>query len=750
MKKRILLTLIMVLALAFVLVTYVSASTIYKDQNGQVVFSYETKTVSHATSSDGTQSFEVIDTTSGEFAKTDANGVHLTWYITQTTTENGNTVHTVVCIPTLQAQGYDTCAGTLNSSGAYSYSINKKKVVSASFPDNAGIKTFAFGAYGGHGTRSQNNILFCYLPNTITELDESMFQETPILTAELDFEAPMKSFPKKFAHAAYSLRGEVRIPDAVEAIYSNERYGQGTPFYRTYCLERISFTKNSQLKTVGSYAFSTSGAKYITLPDSVTTVGAWAMGDTGIIDSPFSEGSLCTTIGGRAFSDNLSLKTFIVPAGLTKVDIYGSKDYGPISNCPNIELVTFGNAIPANQIVLQSSFFGRAGIKKIIFPEGITHIPDRYFVSATLKTVKFPNTVETANVRVFESAYVEEVIFGASFKYFINTETGHQSFMNVAKGVKAIYLPASFYAEAPGTNYKISYAFVCDGANSADVDFFFTGTKAQLEASITIFKAQSGGTENNWRFTGATQVDYADYILDTSKYGKGNYIIYNYNVCDAFYESIHNEDNNACVINCDRCKVYGQMEKEPVHIHTTTIKYENGYTALGVITSKCQNEGCVENTTPATTVAEAIFGAPQYALKKEGIGIVFEFEINTGAVSVYNEIAENDLEYGVLAVFKDKVNEPFVNGEKQNGVASIQIPSNDITRVDFVIIGENALWNMPHPTIENKTTKDRELYMLAYVKDANGVSYFNDLSYGNSASNVGAITYNSLLARTEQ
>lgn len=479
----------------------------------------------------------------------------------------------------------------------------------------------------------------------------------------------------------------------------------------------------------------------------MTTLNTYAFGSCkNLQESPFSETSRCTTWGGRAF-DSSNIKEMIIPAGLTSVSIFGQNDYGPFSNA-TVENVRFGTsqAIPN----LHQSFFARANIGKLVIPEGPTFIPNYFFTNATIPEAKFPNTVKTAGHRVFLGTTVEKIRFGASFESFVSDTTDHFSFTHMAKGIKEIYLPASFYKLNPETKYKISYAFAAE--NSSDIKFFYTGSATDLATTMENFKKQTDPYTANDKFLGAPQISYYDdYLGNEAYYEKGNYILYGYNVCDAFYESIHEEDNNACVINCDRCKVYGQMEKEPVHIHTTTIKYENGYTTFGVITSKCQNEGCVENINAVTSEAQAIFGGVQYAIRKTGIGIVFSYEIYNDAVAVYNEIAQNDLEYGVLAVFKDRLSgEPIVDGVAQNGVASIELSGRGVSMIDFIIKGEEAQWNIAHPTLDGKTTKDRELYMVGFAKGENGITYFEMNTFASNIASVNAITYTGLLAMSAE
>ena len=523
----------------------------------------------------------------------------------------------------------------------------------------------------------------------------------------------------------------------------SETSGNGLAFYLTRSLISVTFGENSQLTTVGPSAFLASAIRYIRLPDSVTTLKTYAFGSCyNLQESPFSETSRCTAWGGRAF-DSAHIKEMIIPAGLTNVEIFGQNDYGPFA-LATVENVRFGTsqAIPN----LHKSFFARANIGNLVIPEGPTFIPNYFFTSATISEVKFPNTVKTAGHRVFLGTTVEKIRFGASFESFVSDTTDHFSFTHLAKGIKEIYLPASFYKLDPETKYRVSYAFAAE--NSSNIKFFYTGSATDLATTMENFKKQTDPYTANDKFLNATQISYYDdYFGNEANYEKGNYIIYDYNVCDAFYESIHEEDNNACVINCDRCKVYGQMEKEPVHIHLTTIEYANGYTALGVITSKCQNEGCVENINAVTSEAQAIFGGVQYAIRKTGIGIVFSYEIYNEAIEVYNEIAQSDLEYGVLAVFKDRLSgEPIVDGVAQSGVASIDLSGRGVSMIDFIIKGEEAQWNMAHPTLDGKTTKDRELYMIGYAKDESGITYFEKDTQSTTVANVKAITYTSLLA----
>ena len=78
MKKKILLMLTMMALLACVFVISVSATYIYRDRDGNELFRYD---------ADNSQ---IITSYEGSFPKTDAQGNALTWYVTGTSSENGN------------------------------------------------------------------------------------------------------------------------------------------------------------------------------------------------------------------------------------------------------------------------------------------------------------------------------------------------------------------------------------------------------------------------------------------------------------------------------------------------------------------------------------------------------------------------------------------------------------------------------------------------------------------------------------
>lgn len=652
MKKKLLLVSLMI-ALFALLAIGVSASTIYKDSDGNTLFSFEY------------DENNIISTYSGEFPKTDDQGNALTWYITATTTEGENTVKTAVSFKTL-----DEAYMTLDSNGKYTYKgntgVTNRNIVSVYFPSDMGIKKLNLADAGYRNGYTYNpfgsEILFVYLPNTLTELPERIIQATKALVCDIPLDTPITKISHVAFHNSKSLR-EINIPSTVTEI-AGKSANDGAAFYMCESLERVNFGENSQLTKIGEYVFHKNyKLKYVKIPDSVTYIGSHAFSYTSIEESPFGMGSRCEELGGRAFSDNSALKTFIVPATLKKASILGSQDYGPLADCLNIELVIFGNSAPITELL--PSFFGRAGIEKIILPEGPTKIPNRYFTCATLGDVCFSDTIETADERVFQAAYVEVIRFGANFKHFSNTLDDNHSFTNATKGIKEIYLPASFYAQAPETVYHIGYAFTLDGTGTSNIKFFFTGSEEELATSLDNFKngTKASGT-NNWKFTGAEIVGYEEYLGNEDAYANKNVIIWGYDPCKAFCVPFYDE---SVVIE-------------------TTIVYDS-YLEKGTKTTVCP----ICSALAEGEEVEALFVCQGYSVPENGRGgISVCYVINNRAILEYTSATGKTMSFGVFAASQLKLGNGeavLTDGTLADGVLGKKIDGEGIGAFEIKITG---------------------------------------------------------------
>ena len=266
--KKVLLTVVLVATFVCLFALSISAaSTVYKDTEGNVLFTAQNSDVNR-----------VYASYEGSFPNFDGEGNALTWYVTGKE-EVGDTQYiTVASFLTIDTSGEHA---TLADNGTYSY-VNKNKelsIVSAYFPDNSNIVKLSLSD-SGYGSKyifadeKESNLLFLRVPNTLTELPSRIVQATQII----DFTAPDDAlYPSLSATSFYDCQNmrSVDIPRNVTIIYSNGHSNNGHTFYRCTKLTDVYFAPNSQLETIQNYAFSNCKAlKEITIPNSVIALGS--------------------------------------------------------------------------------------------------------------------------------------------------------------------------------------------------------------------------------------------------------------------------------------------------------------------------------------------------------------------------------------------------------------------------------------------------------------------------------------------
>jgi hypothetical protein len=344
-------------------------------------------------------------------------------------------------------------------------------------------------------------------------------------------------------------------------------------------------------------------------------------------------------------------------------------------------------------------------------PETVKEICSYGFSNcASLTEINIPSSVKTIANHAFAWCTSLEIIrMGNSFEYFNNT--GDNSFTYSAGKVKEIYIPKSFYATAPDASLKYKVSYVFHGVTS-DCKFFYCGTVEEFATAKANFLTQVSATSNNNKFTNAKVITYADYLANTEAYATGNYVICEYNACDAFYEGIHEEDNNPCVINCNRCEAKGVAEKDPVHNIVTSLTYVS-FIEKGIKVVGCTNESCAYGSTEEKDALFTYSGesTPEFA---ERDAIAIGFNVNIAAIIEYEAITGSSVSYGVFAVSKDRIgNNPIfdANGKAADGVISACVESRNSVSFTLKIIG-----------FSNTQYHDSRFAMGAYVAVNNGES----------------------------
>ncbi|MBO5287476.1 MAG: hypothetical protein J6B34_05060 [Clostridia bacterium] len=265
---------------------------------------------------------------------------------------------------------------------------------------------------------------------------------------------------------------------------------------------------------------------------------------------------------------------------------------------------------------------------------------------ATNYTIKFPATVTT--MPSVQYSYVKTVIYSPNVVVGNANQTLRECY-----SLEKVYLGNGFF--------ETGFNGECFRGTNGLV-MFFTGTEEQAQA-LKDNSANDWGHNNHFKDDRTQIISYETYLQDPAKYDSATnniYIVYGYNYCDAFHDSVHEEDNNPCIVNCTRCGVSGVAEENPVHSTTVVMEYTNLF-ATGLKTVACTNDGC---QLCDETELNPIFHWVGYSAKTFGDEKAFgqQYVINQAELGAYKAYVESQgdiFSYGVVAAGASSAGQPL-------------------------------------------------------------------------------------------
>jgi hypothetical protein len=302
--------------------------------------------------------------------------------------------------------------------------------------------------------------------------------------------------------------------------------------------------------------------------------------------------------------------------------------------------------------------------------------------TTTIQTLKFPNTLTTLNKEAIQTANSLSVLnLGAS----ITTLKESNSLNGITSNDITIYLSRTIGSY--GANFFPSKALV-----------MFTGDEEQAKA-----------------FGFETTYSYDEWLKKGSP--KGKIMVYGYNHCDAFYNSVHDlsgTGNCEEVLKCSRCDY---KENALKHKISETVVYENGFRADGVWTYECTNADCT--AVDKSETKKPIFTALEdngYSINAYGTGIAFGgFVVNTEEFNLYNDLNENDITFGIFVANPKYVGDTFMKDGEVNatsGFLKVDMTSDEYTNIKIMLDGFTG------------KAQNLELVISLYAyTDANDVEY---------------------------
>ena len=342
-------------------------------------------------------------------------------------------------------------------------------------------------------------------------------------------------------------------------------------FTNCTALETIIFEGNSHLETVYDAFVSCTSLKSVSLPATVKTLGEKTFLNCTALESvSFAPGGNCTlkssvfqncsalksidlsdtvkVIGSNTFRNCDSIITFTVPDTVTAVEAYA------FAECDNLESLIFSDASSVKNklvgIIMScpkivsfkiphlvtelgyDNFWNCTALTEIIWPDNLTAITggNNWSACKSLKSISIPNSVTTMSAAQFSGcSNLEEIRLGASL-------TGISNGLLILTSLKRVYISGT--VTSFGSNV-LGYSNPAD--SSSNITFIFTGTKEQAEALRAMAVQKTEGTNhapNTSKFYDAILVSASEY--DASQEPSGFHFVYDYSECDAFYSSVHN------------------------------------------------------------------------------------------------------------------------------------------------------------------------------------------------------------------
>ena len=498
-----------------------------------------------------------------------------------------------------------------------------------------GIETSHLSGDGGKKVEGATKLIEASIPTTLRVMGEHFFGKCTALTTVNGLEN-----------------------SKVDGIYTQA-------FYNT---KITSISLPSTVKTIGLNAFRNTPITSIVIPDAVESIGDHAFAScTSLATITISENSNLKKFDGTYQFEQTIITSFYFPSSLESLGTEGA-----FYKCYSLEtLINFENTKVTD---IPNRAFAGPKFTTISFPKGIVSIGDSAFNGHKITgDIILPNTVTSLGDHAFAGSNIQmgKLVLGANLATITGTYTFEKS------DFKAIYIPASITAFPFGAFKE---------TKGTGAVYYYTGTLDQLNALL-----ENTNSSDNGNFKNAEIVTLDEYnaIADTSK---KNYIVYGLDKCETFYGGHTGIAVTDCTydITCQVCNKFLAEGKE--HIEVVTITYANGFTSVGVKTTKCANDGCT--ACDAEEEAPIIFTASGYSYKEDGKGIAGGFGIDVDAFNAYNNAnLDNQISISLLIVnpkYLDKENSFFDADSKviaSQGAIQLAVNKVEYKGLNYMVSG---------------------------------------------------------------
>lgn len=181
---------------------------------------------------------------------------------------------------------------------------------------------------------------------------------------------------------------EINIPSSVESIGTQAFYN---------CTNLNDVTLEDGVESIGYLAFGAcTSLETIEIPDTVTTIGDFAFYTSGITEITIP--SSVTSLGASMFMQCASLEKVTLPDGITSIpkQMFGK--------CTSLTNVNIPNTVTS---IGQNAFAECTSLTVLTLPEGLTDIGNYAFSKSTQLNVNIPSTVKYIRQYAFQTSGIK-------------------------------------------------------------------------------------------------------------------------------------------------------------------------------------------------------------------------------------------------------------------------------------------------------------------------------------------------------
>lgn len=194
-------------------------------------------------------------------------------------------------------------------------------------------------------------------------------------------------------------------------------------FYNKASLSTVVLPEG--LKTIGNEAFKGTHAYHYNIPASIEKIGNEAWSGTPLAQINFAENSQLKTIGYWAFRNCEKLEEFIMPNSVTELLTYahsstyhsGRQFYG----CSSLKILHISDGLT----VLPSDFAQYCySLQNVHLPQNLIDInSEAFYETSSLHEIEFPKTLRTINSQAFRRSGLQNIVLPESV-----TVLGYEAF----------------------------------------------------------------------------------------------------------------------------------------------------------------------------------------------------------------------------------------------------------------------------------------------------------------------------------